>query len=428
MKNIILKVLFTYIGLIAVYLVLMVLVHSIPTSKLDQNILKSTKIIQKEGLYPKILNFKLFQLDNFTDVMMLNIVASADSKEPLKAAMDNYYWRSDNFMNLANDTEKIINNDKSGLSMMSYGRYWQGYLIFLRPALLIFSYEQIRILHFILLFSLLSIASILIYKIISSKVAYVFLISLLFINFPIVPLSMQFSTVFYIAFTSIIILLLNRETFKQDDKFFILFFSIGSVTSFLDFLTAPLVTLGLPLTIYILSGEEKLKKIMTVIKASILWFVGYALTWSSKWIIGGLLTRTDIWSSAMESTAKRTSNDYRGMEMTITNIFKFIWKTIEEMNLTTYFWLGIITIILIFIVYSILLVRNQKVIQKNLFLLLIAGMVPFWYLVLRNHSIQHGWFTWRALVVSVFALILFILNTTSIKNFKLTFLKLRKHE
>ena len=39
---------------------------------------------------------------------------------------------------------------------------------------------------------------------------------------------------------------------------------------------------------------------------------------------------------------------------------------------------------------------------------LCALMTPAWFIVLRTHSIQHGWFTWRALGLTVFAGLAFL--------------------
>ena len=39
---------------------------------------------------------------------------------------------------------------------------------------------------------------------------------------------------------------------------------------------------------------------------------------------------------------------------------------------------------------------------------LTALMAPAWFVLLRSHSIQHGWFTWRALGVTLFAGLAFL--------------------
>jgi hypothetical protein len=398
----------------------MVLSHTIPKEYLAKNVKKSALTIQNEGLYPRFFNFKLYQLDNYTDALMLNLAVSVDSKKPLEAAMINNYYNSGNFWDLAKDTEMVADGNTSTFQTDSYGRYWQGYLTILRPALCIFDHGKIRIINYILLFSLLAISAFLIAKRISIKVMVVFLLSLLLINFPIVPMSMQFSTVFYIALTSIVIILYNRNKFNIQDNFLILFFTIGGFTSFLDFLTVPIVTLGLPITIFILSSDIPKQKSLLVIKGSLVWGLGYGLIWSSKWIIGGAITGVDILKDAMEWEAVRTSNLYKGTEMTIPAIFNFVWQGINESNFLWMFYLVISLLILALAIFPLLL-KSKATLIENIYLLLIVSMVPVWFIVLKNHSMEHGWMTWRAIVVAVFAGMLFIANTISMKKIILLF-------
>lgn len=419
------KLIINYFILIILFVLLLILSHSIPEKYLTSNVNKSAKTLQKEGLYPRILNFKLFQLDNYTDALMLNLAISVDSKNPVEASMINNYYHSNNFFDLAYDIEKVASSNFENLNKTSYGRYWQGYLVLLRPALCFLNYNQIRILNFLFLFTLLFLSGFLIAKKISKKVMLIFLISMTLINFPIIPLSMQFSTVFYISLISIIVILLFRKNIENRDTFLLLFFTIGGITSYLDFLTVPLVTLGLPLTIYILSSEIESNKIFLVIKGSLIWILGYGLLWASKWIIGGWITGEDILSNAIEAETLRTSNLYNGMEMTIPKIFEFIFQSFVQMQIVWLLWTGLIGFLIAICIY-ILLVKSIIAIKQNLYLLLIVAMVPIWYFVLRNHSIQHGWMTWRAIVVALFAGFIFILNTTSFIRIQ-TFFKTKKN-
>lgn len=91
--------------------------------------------------------------------------------------------------------------------MFNYGRYWQGHQVLLRPILIFMNYAGIRILNYILLTSLVVWCFMLMCKKISRSVAVLFLISLVLINFPIVPYSMQFSMCFYILLLAMIALL-----------------------------------------------------------------------------------------------------------------------------------------------------------------------------------------------------------------------------
>ena len=413
--KILFKLISNYLVLIIFFILLLFLAHIIPEKYLSNNVKKSAITIQNEGLYPKFFNLKLYQLDNYTDALMLNLAVSVDSKNPLEAGMINNYYNSGNFWDLAKDTEMIADGNTATLKTDSYGRYWQGYLVILRPALCFFDYGKIRVTNYILLFSLLVLSAFLIAKRISKKVMILFLVSLLLINFPIVPLSMQFSTVFYIALTSIVYLLYQREQLNIQDRFLILFFTIGGCTSFLDFLTVPIVTLGLPLTIYILSSNITIKKSIVVIKGSLVWGLGYGLIWASKWIIGGAITGVDILGDAMEWEGIRTSNLYKGMEMTFPAIIEFVYQGLSEKHYLWTLYLGTALLVLTIAIYPFLL-KSKEAFMQNLYLLLIVSMVPAWYLLLKNHSMEHGWMTWRALVVSIFAGILFIINTTSLEK------------
>ena len=298
-------------------------------------------------------------------------------------------------MDLAYDTEKVALGKMENLDKSSYGRYWQGYQVILRPLLTIFTYPQIRILNYII-FTVLIISIIwLLAHEISIGTACLFGLSLLLINFPIVPYSMQFSTCFYIAFISMILL-------------------IKCPTLTISRSTTPQLTLGLPLIVHMLTKRPK-DTWKIVIAISIAWALGYGLLWASKWMMGYLLTGNNILADAMQSAELRTSNQYKGMEMTIPNIMNFIWVNIKAKGLLPLLYAGIIGILLCLGIYLKIL-KSKQIFKEYSWLLLIALIVPIWFLVLRNHSIQHGWFTWRAGLLSLFSLLLFIYYTTDRKK------------
>ena len=53
-------------------------------------------------------------------------------------------------------------------------------------------------------------------------------------------------------------------------------------------------------------------------------------------------------------------------------------------------------------------IRDRQQLARAQPLGLCALMTPAWFIVLRTHSIQHGWFTWRALGLTVFAGLAFL--------------------
>lgn len=408
------KSIISYFVLLILFTGLIIGVHTIPQSAIKENVITSTHTLQEEGLCKEFLNFTLFQMDNFTDTYMLNLAISADIKHPIEAGMMNYKYRSQEYMDIAYDTEKVARGETMNLEKSSYGRYWQGYQVILRPLLTILTYPQIRILNYTI-FTLLIIAIIwLLAQKISTATACIFGVSLLIINFPIVPYSMQFSTCFYIAFISMILLIKIPSLTKSTSNTFCTFFIIGGITSYLDFLTTPQLTLGLPLIIYMLTKHPQ-NTWRTVIVISIAWGLGYGLLWASKWMMGYLLTGNNILVDAMESAKFRISTKYNDMDMSLSNILQLFWNKITTKNLLPFFFVGIIGILL-FIGAYIKILKNKQVFKEYSWLLLITLITPIWFLVLRNHSVIHYWFTWRAGLLSLFSLLLFIYYTTDRKK------------
>lgn len=90
------------------------------------------------------------------------------------------------------------------------------------------------------------------------------------------------------------------------------FLVIGSVTAFMDLLTEPLVTLGIPLAVYFLLTEKKNKmikeNIITFIKLCVCWAIGYGSTWATKWIITSIICNRSMIQNAIIQAKYRTEN------------------------------------------------------------------------------------------------------------------------
>lgn len=85
---------------------------------------------------------------------------------------------------------------------------------------------------------------------------------------------------------------------------------VGLLTAYVDFLTFPLMSLGLPL-VYLLnrSYASKLKdKILRVLQCGIAWGIGYAGMWASKWVVASLLLRRNLIREAVEQVVYRSSS------------------------------------------------------------------------------------------------------------------------
>ena len=408
------KLFFLYIFLVSIFTLLLTSVFAIPTSAIKNNIVESVKQIQKEGLWFQPLGFYLFQIDNMTDCLMMNINASADSDNPIRSSMiDNYsqpyeYGDTGTYLKMDQTTLDIAENGANESTIFSdYARYWHGYQVVLRPLLYFFNYNQIRVINYIALFVLITITIVLLYKRLNIIYALSFAATLVLSNIMIVPLAIQFSTCFYIAlFGMIIILNCNRIT--DSKRLTIIFFTIGAFTSYMDFLTTPILTLGFPLLVLIAINKEK-ERLRTLFTQSFGWFLGYASIWASKWLIGWILTGENIIDTAMACAQQRMGNTivFGGVEMPMNQFFEIILSKLSNMIYPICIAIGIVTILFILYFY-----KNRDKLKKFNWLVIIAIMPIAWFIVMKNHSLQHIFFTWRDFILTLWCMLIFTFSNT----------------
>lgn len=413
------KIFFLYIFLISIFTLLLITVFAIPTSAIKNNIVESAKQIQKEGLWFQPLGFYLFQIDNMTDCLMMNINASANSDNPIRSSMIvNYsqpyeYGDTGTYLKMDETTLDIAENGANESTIFSdYARYWHGYQVVLRPLLYIFNYNQIRILNYITFFILLSITLLLLYKRLNIIFALTFAATLVLSNIMIVPLAIQFSTCFYIAFIGMILILYRKKTIDSKQSA-ILFFSIGAFTSYMDFLTTPILTLGFPLVVLVAIDKEK-ERLKTLFTQSFIWLLGYASIWSSKWLIGWILTGENIIDTAMACAQQRVGNTivFGGVEMYMNQFFDIILTKISNIIYPIYITIGIVIALLILYFY-----KNRDKVKKFNWLVIISLMPIVWFIVMKNHSLQHIFFTWRDFMLTLWCMLIFSFsNTKSLKT------------
>lgn len=271
--------------LLAVCYLGMCLCSVLPNEPIQRHVLESCEQLSKEGLYPKFFGFKLFQMDNYTDTIMLFESVSIDEKDPVRSVMSNKIYKSEEYFNLVGDLKNYLKGNIEGLEEFEYSRYWHGYLVILRPLLEFFNYKQIRVINYIGLIALLIALLISIWVNIGKKECVIFLISQIAVSLPLIPYNLQFSWTFYIAYISSLLLICREKRCTNKEYFiYMFFFIIGGLTSFIDLLVTPIITVGLPLTILLVkrTGEIIQKKFTRIIGVSVVWGIGFAFIWGGK--------------------------------------------------------------------------------------------------------------------------------------------------
>jgi hypothetical protein len=284
----------------------------------------------------------------------------------------------------------------------SYARYWHGYMLYLRPLLLFFDYEGIRVVSSFVFFLLYTAAVCLLAK----KTGWIYAMglagSMVFVKIYILPMSLQFAGVFNLMFMAILaVLLLAGRQPLAGAKMACLFLAIGSLTSFIDLLTAPLITLGVPLLVQlIVYNKQKEASLAASFRMSLrisgLWLAGYGLTWVSKWIIGSIALNRNVIQEAVAAIFFRTQgNDvypldrYRTLQLNLHGLLSS--KELAVALLVLFSGLAIF----------VLLHRRCGPMRKHLVFLWVALYPYIWYSFTANHSQIHHWFTYRAQLVSL---------------------------
>lgn len=400
LKNIFKVILIMIIG-ITVGTILLVGVHFLPMGRIMKNVNNSIDLFRSEETYKKVIyGYDNTQLDNYTDALMIQN-ASYDGKENvIDKAMSTYRYlnHKDQRISLIKQSE----NQKK--KKMTYERYWHGYLVILKPMLMLFSYNDLRIVNTAL--QLLLVTGIVYLLIKKNKGIYVlpYIISIIAISPITIVQSLQFSTILYISNISMIIMLLFNDKLKEKRRYMYFFLIIGMSTSYFDFLTYPLATLGMPIVLYFIlnSSKDLVENIKFIICISIIWGIGYVGMWIGKLIIGSILVNRNFFTSAIEKFKYRSSFDVTYKKITIFEVIKI---NLKHILIKPYIVLALLLIV--YVIYKMIAGKFKFTKEKWLALIpyMIISIMPFvWYVVASNHSYIHSWFTYRDLMITIFAL------------------------
>lgn len=159
-----LKYVIVYFALIAIFLISLTLVSLIPKESIEKHTKESADILytQTNRLFIPIRNL-LIMFDNFTDSLMINTAYSIDNKDAFYSAMmarKNYIpgvtkiihedtvgeLKSASKYNKLDQAGELKDTVEGNIEeSFEYARYWHGYLVFLRPALLITNIGFLRV-------------------------------------------------------------------------------------------------------------------------------------------------------------------------------------------------------------------------------------------------------------------------------------------
>lgn len=406
-----------FLIMVVVFSIAMIGTYLLPNERIRAHIAESKELLINQNGNPLFTDYiKGANLDVFTDLLIMNTAMNKGKTEDESVfirAFENSRYNNEEDNSYTSLQETVENPEV--YNNQEYSRYWHGIQTIIRPLLLFFNYEEIRYIFMLLIFVLLGISLLLINKNISFMHSMAFLVSMLAVCIFIVPMSIQYSAIFIITLLAVIIVNLLHK--KQKAKFIpYLFFIIGGLTTFFDLLTAPLLTLGIPLIIEVLlrSREESLsikKAFLEIIKLSILWAIAYGTIFFAKWVIASLIMQKDLITVAINQILFRTngSEEYPATKIgAIVENFTYLYNNVLLAC-------GIVTIIGWII--ALIKTRKNKINWKKILILLIVLIYPYvWYMVFAGHSTIHAFFTYRIQAIAIFGVLCIMLEFVDLKT------------
>ena len=350
--------------------------------------------------------------DSFTDYLMVqNALEDVEGKNVLEHAM--YVYHHD----LADETtwltqeslEAMMEQGTEGMYLKEYSKYWHGYLIWLKPLLMLMPWATAEnFLVGVQVLMLLAVVLLAFYKK-QPMLALGIPVTFLFMKPLGVWYSFTLTTCWGIIMLALLADLLFYEQIQKRKLREVYFLVLGIMTAYFDFLTYPITTLGLPLCFYLVRSLKENKSWWNHLKeifwSAASWGVGYIGMWGMKWVIAELTVQSGTLRNAAWSIIYRTE-PLDGYVSVFSGSKRTLAAVLQQYD-SSFYWIlfGVILAAAVVSVVWCLVKAPNKNWAVTIVCLLGAAVLPFaWLLVTQNHTAIHCSFTFRIMSVTVIAL------------------------
>ena len=117
----------------------------------------------------------------------------------------------------------------------------------------------------------------------------------------------------------------------------------------------------------------------------------------------------NIIDTAMACAQQRVGNTivFGGVEMPMNQFFEIILSKLSNMIYPICIAIGVVIALLIIFFY-----KNRNKVKKFNWLVIIAIMPIAWFIIMKNHSLQHIFFTWRDFMLTLWCMLIFAFSNT----------------
>lgn len=396
-------------GLSIIGTMLLLLVFCLPSKPIEDNVFKSGYIFEENGAYPAANSKYESAMDYFTDAIIL-LESSNDSSESIvNRAMKVYRSVIDESM----PVESVIANSKKSGDVsrqeLEYSRYWHGFLVYTRPLLEFFNYRAMRIIGYAAQLILLFAIGYKLVRIRRPLLAFAYLCSYASISIKALGYCLQYWPSSFIAlFASILVIYMNEHSKLSSRNTVLVFTVVGAVINYLDFLTFPIITLGIPLCLLVALKfhSDSFCGLSCCLCSIFSWAYGYGLMWVLKWFLGSLLTGENLFREALAAAEYRSGMASGSSYSLVSTISANFDRYINNPTVTIVTAVLVVTLIVISAVWLIGIDIDRKKLFRASAFVVIMLLVPAWYRAFLQHSYVHTIFVNKDFVIVTFSLLM----------------------
>lgn len=403
------------LGSIVLGTVLMILVYMLPVERMRGHLQASLPLLQAEFDNSNVIyDYPTTLTGLFTDCIMLESAVYENPEHGLlDSAMQVYRGeKQEEYWTPGESLAEYIENGELPVEV-AYGRYWHGYLVLLKPLLCFLDVGEMRLLGTMLL-GVLGLAVLWgFYRRNKMEYGMAFGGAMLWMLPLSLSISLSLSVCLYIMLFGVLAVL-----YGHGNGNIYLFLFLGIATAYFDLLTYPLVTLGIPLCVWLIvqDMQDKLQKTQKqtfwhMLGLAVSWGFGYGGMWAGKWAAGDLLTDSNIIGDALATLTVRTGNVEEASRLE--SFFAAAGANLGGFRSWAYLLLALVFGGAV-LAYAIGKRKEAGCFKRNSWLLccyVFPVLMPIgWILVTANHSAEHWMFTCRIFGITVFGILCMLLQ------------------
>lgn len=400
--------------------VLLTAVSLIPQSAIAKQSKKSADILVRQPAFTALYNDWSNSIqDNYADTELMEIAYCIDSRRPFTSAVRAEYREVSGEMTAESYRKLVYEGAETN---KSYGRYWHGSMVYIRPLLMFLDIDGIRTAVGIAVLILQAAVLWQLWKAGRKSLAACFLISFALIGPWMLFRCLEYSSVFLVMPAAALCVLHLIRT-GRTDRAPAVFAVSGVVTCFADFLTTETLTYTVPMLILLLflieDGQirETGAAIKTLFVSGVSWLAGYASMFAVKLLLVLAVCGKSELINSLHAGAERVGG---GVNLGNSNIFPeatagerlsgAIWHNLSALYFTKYDDMNragavIPTIVILIAAFAVIYLFRREMRAAEVIPCCALALLPYLrYLVLSNHAYLHFFFTYRAQMVCIMVL------------------------